>query len=71
MGKEYNQDISNNIFAEKKDTYSSSLIRPNREIAEFNEWKRTQIEKRQSNLAEVAKNIWTENGNLLYSKNKK
>ena len=71
LGKEYNQDISNNIFAEKKDTYSSSMIRPNREIAEFDEWKRTQIEKRQCELAEAAKKIWSENGITLYSKNKK
>lgn len=53
-----NQQISNSIFEDKKNTYAESFIVPNREIANYEKWGPDEIIDRQKNLANLAIDIW-------------
>ena len=50
--------LSNRPFSEKKDGYLQSVIKPNNEIAEYDEWNVTSIENRQDSLLAYAREIW-------------
>ncbi len=50
---------SNRPFNEKKDLYRQSVIKPNDELLNFDEWNRESIDRRQESLCETALKIWT------------
>lgn len=53
-----NKKSSNHSFKDKKEIYKKSLIKPNQELANYNEWSPKQIEERQKKLANIALKIW-------------
>lgn len=58
LGSEFNRKISNKIFPEKKKTYAKSKINISRELIDFSEWNKDTILHRQSEFANLAKEIW-------------
>lgn len=54
----FNKSNSNKPFADKKETYKTSLIKPNSEIADYSSWGVNEIKERQKKLAQDALKIW-------------
>lgn len=54
----YNSEMSNKSFAEKKEYYINSNIITTREIVEFTNWKEEDIISRSNKLFDIVKNIW-------------
>jgi hypothetical protein len=53
-----NVDIGNGTFIEKKPAYTGSPLEITKMLASYDEWTPTQIEERQTKLAEIAVKVW-------------
>ncbi len=58
LSGKFNKQISNKVFADKKCRYGDSKIEPNKKLIEYDEWNKENIESRQSDLADIALEIW-------------
>jgi Protein of unknown function (DUF1524) len=53
-----NVGAANNTFAEKKPVYADSPLEITKMLATYDEWRPSQIDDRQSKLAELAVRVW-------------
>jgi hypothetical protein len=53
-----NIEISNKTFKDKRNAYSDSMIYPNKEIFDYDNWSESEIKDRQKRLFEYAIKIW-------------
>lgn len=58
LGQEYNTSLKNKPFNIKVETYKDSKIKLTRHLCSYKEWNTYLIEKRQSDLFEIAKLRW-------------
>ena len=58
MGNEYNKEIQNYLFDEKKKVYKKSKIKITNDLLKYQEWNEIQIQERQNEFAEQACLIW-------------
>ena len=59
MQSEWNRDIGNLPFREKKKVFAQSEISLTRDLTEFSVFTREQIDARQSEMAELAPRVWS------------
>jgi hypothetical protein len=62
LGQEYNQKASNKSFEKKKEMYSKSNIQLNRDLVNYEEWTKENIDSRQKELAKLALEVWNIHG---------
>ena len=55
---EVNRRLARESFSEKAKTYAVSELHTTREIADYREWERSQIEQRQAKMASAAVAVW-------------
>ncbi len=58
LGSEYNKNISNKNFEEKKKVYNKSTILITKKLEKYEKWDEYTIEERQNGLAELAVKVW-------------
>lgn len=58
LDEKLNKKASNAPFVDKKEYYKKSLIKPNQNLLQYNQWTPAEIEDRQKNLAKLALEIW-------------
>lgn len=58
LDEKLNKKASNAPFVDKKKYYKKSLIKPNQNLLQYNQWTPAEIEDRQKNLAKLALEIW-------------
>ena len=59
LGSEYNKNVSNKSFDEKKKIYDKSEILITRKLLDYDIWNENTIQKRQEQLAELALKAWS------------
>lgn len=59
LGCEYNKTNSNKLFDEKKEMYQKSYISITKELVNYDQWTKNEIEKRQNKLADLALKAWS------------
>lgn len=59
MQAEWNRDIGNLPFAQKKPVFARSEIEITRELSEYDRFTRAEIDDRQNEMAELAPKIWS------------
>lgn len=60
----YNSELSNKEFKDKKDEYSLSNYSLTKKLAEYNEWNNSNIHKRSETLSELALSVWPAKGDI-------
>ena len=58
LAQKLNAKIKAKPFAEKKEEYKKSIIKPNDKLLEYDAWNSKTIESRQQELSELAIKIW-------------
>lgn len=58
LGQEYNRNATNKEFDDKKEIYLKSDIAMTRKLADFESWRKSDINNRQQSFSELAPSIW-------------
>ena len=56
--KEYNKTLANEFFDKKREMYEKSKLPLNKDITQYDEFSKKEIEERQNNMAEIANDLW-------------